>query len=286
MRFTSPSLALALISLATLSAGTATHGDLAHRNYKPETSGRTVCGCITGAIKVNGRNCGNLATELCTCTNVLAELVESTTRNPIRTGRDHEGRDRTISALTDRINKCKKEDKRTCTHPKHSHPSCSRRNLCGYTCDRGYHDCGNNSCKRVCSAAPTGYISHPDKRDENYWGHRAQRSCAAGWTACGVPGGTSREWECLNTQTDLESCGGCPSGTVSSLTASASGKDCTAIPHIADVACVAGGCAVQRCLPGFKISSAGDACVAESSLFRTAFQAASAWGLEHIPLDK
>ena len=63
------------------------------------------------------------------------------------------------------------------------------------------------------------------------------------------------------------------------------GVDCTAIPAVMDVSCVAGSCAVKRCQPGFVVSANGAYCV------RTAFMAqvdipAAAYGLEHVPLQK
>ena len=63
------------------------------------------------------------------------------------------------------------------------------------------------------------------------------------------------------------------------------GVDCTAIPAVMDVSCVAGSCAVKRCQPGFVVSANGAYCV------RTAFTAqgdipAAAYGLEHVPLQK
>lgn len=65
-------------------------------------------------------------------------------------------------------------------------------------------------------------------------------------TACPLFDG-SNEYECLDTQSHLESCGGCASeGT---------GRDCTAIAGAADVACVSGQCVVSKCLPGFEANS-------------------------------
>lgn len=39
------------------------------------------------------------------------------------------------------------------------------------------------------------------------------------------------------------------------------GKDCTAIPNVADVKCLVGVCDISACNEGFQLSSAGDACV-------------------------
>ena len=42
------------------------------------------------------------------------------------------------------------------------------------------------------------------------------------------------------------------------------GKDCSAIPNVADVLCQAGECVVNACKTDFALSPAGDACVATS----------------------
>lgn len=47
------------------------------------------------------------------------------------------------------------------------------------------------------------------------------------------------------------------------------GSDCTAIPGVADVACVSGSCAVSRCEHGWKVSSDASHCL-EESLVRNA----------------
>ena len=97
-----------------------------------------------------------------------------------------------------------------------------------------------------------------------------------GWAACGVFGGGARAWECVNTARDLESCecatrgivefflnllflgGGC----VLPLTPfSPIGQDCTAIPGVADVSCLSGGCVIHRCMPGHALSSDGTSCI-------------------------
>ncbi|KAJ6576082.1 hypothetical protein DFH09DRAFT_372063 [Mycena vulgaris] len=282
MRFTISSLAL--LSLATLSRAAVVSDDLAARTYPTSTTGisATTCACISGNFQIGGHDCGTFQTELCTCISILVNLVGTTSRAPLLEGRRYGGYDKTYNALKDKINNCGKQDKQTCYHPENSSPNCSRKNLCGYTCDKGYVDC-NGKCKTTCS---TGSISNPSKRDNAYWGHRVQKSCQAGWTACGVLGGGPRDWECLNIANDLESCGGCPTGTVSSLTGVASGADCTAIANVADVSCVAGGCAVEKCIPGYKVSASGTTCEENRSLFRNTLHAAASYGLEHLPFRK
>jgi hypothetical protein len=64
-------------------------------------------------------------------------------------------------------------------------------------------------------------------------------------------------FECLDTTSDVESCGGCSFP----LPGAKKGRDCTAIPHAANVACVDGGCVVETCLRGFVLENSE--CVAK-----------------------
>lgn len=72
--------------------------------------------------------------------------------------------------------------------------------------------------------------------------------CPPGRTACPVEGGG---YECIDTDTELESCGGC---RVPGSSAPA-GIDCTALPgvHPHAVTCTRGRCVTFRCKPGFTL---------------------------------
>ncbi|KAG2154566.1 hypothetical protein DEU56DRAFT_847723 [Suillus clintonianus] len=85
--------------------------------------------------------------------------------------------------------------------------------------------------------------------------------CLNGLVACPVlstPGQFPRtftEWEavgfeCVDFTADLRSCGGC-----SSLDPTE--HDCTKIPHVQGVACVAGECQISSCQPGYSLQAAG-----------------------------
>lgn len=68
--------------------------------------------------------------------------------------------------------------------------------------------------------------------------------CPNDMTACTVPTASGVwAWECLDTQTELESCGGCLS--------TGAGKDCTSIAHAVSVGCEEGACVVHSCKTGF-----------------------------------
>jgi len=72
--------------------------------------------------------------------------------------------------------------------------------------------------------------------------------------SCPIPGSKrSSEQECLDTRSELTSCGGCVS--------LGQGQDCSAIPNAKVSTCQTGRCVVQKCKPGYQVGSAGDACV-------------------------
>jgi len=195
-----------------------------------------------------------------------------------------------------------------CYYPDHSKPRCEGRNPCAFDCTDGFsHDSDDESkeckCKapnQICNGkcVPKGACpSQKPHEDRRRW--LGSGSCAErghGWVACGVYGGGPRSWECVNTARDLESCGGC----VVPLTAySPQGKDCTAIPGVADVACHYGECAVRRCLPGLVPSADGSRCVLKhpksmqdypaetyEEVYDPEYEQARVYGLEHVPLDR
>jgi len=74
------------------------------------------------------------------------------------------------------------------------------------------------------------------------------------------------------------------------------GKDCTAIPGVADVSCMFGECVVRRCLPGLVPSADGGRCLLKhpksmhgsdglEEVYDSEYEEARVYGLEHVPLD-
>ncbi|OBZ77311.1 Protein priA [Grifola frondosa] len=90
----------------------------------------------------------------------------------------------------------------------------------------------------------------------------AQSTCNSYETVCGVYGGGPYGFECLDVDSELESCGGCiipnPFSLASNLRVS--GRDCTTISGVHDVSCVAGRCMVQSCAIGWTINTDGEGC--------------------------
>lgn len=76
-------------------------------------------------------------------------------------------------------------------------------------------------------------------------------------------------YECVDTQSNIESCGGCPG--------EGNGQDCTAIEGVADVACVNSVCLVTSCRRGWKVVN-GTECEPDHNSARFQ-QAVSFWQL-------
>ncbi|WWC65101.1 uncharacterized protein I303_107715 [Kwoniella dejecticola CBS 10117] len=80
--------------------------------------------------------------------------------------------------------------------------------------------------------------------------------CPSGLTGC-VVGRDPEAFECVDTQADLESCGGCMNGlygpTIRNSTSS--GVDCSALPNVAlgGVTCSRGQCEISACRYGYAL---------------------------------
>ncbi|TFK94951.1 hypothetical protein K466DRAFT_534758 [Polyporus arcularius HHB13444] len=168
------------------------------------------------------------------------------------------------------------KDHQKCVYPDNADPVCASGTPCGFKCKNGFTaspdkhpiDClckfPHKVCNGVCGSFKACPSGKPFRRDAL----RKRAICGEGLTACGIFGHSSfshEAWECINTATDLESCGGC----AFPLDAfSPHGLDCTAIPGVTDVSCVAGACVVRRCAPGFVTSDDGTFCVASQSMLQ------------------
>lgn len=73
---------------------------------------------------------------------------------------------------------------------------------------------------------------------------RMEQTCGKGEKACRVFGGKELAFECLDTENNIESCGGCPLD---------GGEDCTAIFGARAVECVRGRCHVRECEKGLQL---------------------------------
>ncbi|WWC90271.1 uncharacterized protein L201_005204 [Kwoniella dendrophila CBS 6074] len=93
--------------------------------------------------------------------------------------------------------------------------------------------------------------------------------CPDGLTACNLLDGDGVSYECIDTNTELESCGGCLNGQFMPKdhgkkgSSRRYGQDCTAIPGVnpSSVTCSAGQCKIYGCDHGARFSLKGDSCV-------------------------
>jgi len=99
--------------------------------------------------------------------------------------------------------------------------------------------------------------THKQTRSEH--GKRAARSrehslCPVDSEACPIAtaSGLSGDIECIDTSSELESCGGCTSIGL--------GQDCTAIEGAWNVGCNRGKCEVLSCAEGYTLSASGQSC--------------------------
>jgi hypothetical protein len=111
---------------------------------------------------------------------------------------------------------------------------------CHFNCTNGYTQCGTKYCmdpaKQSCQSGVP--VNAPGRRS---------LSCPTGFSSCSVPGGG---WECLNTDNDIESCGGC---------FNVGGVDCTSLPGVSSVSCVSGECESTSCVKGYSLI--GNSCI-------------------------
>jgi hypothetical protein len=101
--------------------------------------------------------------------------------------------------------------------------------------------------------------SHHTHSSRSEYGKRAARSrepsiCPVDSEACPIAtaSGLSGEVECIDTSSELESCGGC--------TSIGQGQDCTAIEGAWNVGCNRGKCEVLSCADGYTLSASGQSC--------------------------
>lgn len=157
-------------------------------------------------------------------------------------------------------------------------------------------DCSFSCSTTTTKRCGTGCIANtatcasglPQKRDLE------KKNCPLGWEVCETGtvgfGGKSAGWECVNTKSDLESCGGCQQP----LQGRSAGMDCTAIVGIDGVACVSGVCEINSCLKGYKlennactpITRSAASAAASSSAAMAAKRAAASDGEASITIEK
>ncbi|KAF8151730.1 hypothetical protein B0H34DRAFT_678288 [Crassisporium funariophilum] len=227
----------------------------------------------------------NSSTDACLCVSTLPSYIAT---NPFTiAGAAIAGKAAVTSALTAMINSCLGHQQ--CNYPGNSVPVCQHGNPCGFTCKDGYSpspsshptDCVcakpytlcNGKCG-IYKACPSGYVKRELSAPKD-------KRCPKGLTACAILGRNLKSWECVDTQSDLESCGGCMLSLHPNFPET-DGVDCTAITGVSDVSCGQGQCIVHRCMPGYDVNFSGNSCVYSEQSDPVIL--ASQFGLEHVPL--
>lgn len=116
---------------------------------------------------------------------------------------------------------------------------------CGFVCTNGYVKCGTSSCINPATQVCVSGVPKPKARRRDVEPQRTLGGyCPDGLQSCPLPHGG---YECVNTATDLEACGGCPSYAGVYGNATGPGRDCSALDGVDDVSCIQGSCVVKSC---------------------------------------
>ncbi|KIO29697.1 hypothetical protein M407DRAFT_21123 [Tulasnella calospora MUT 4182] len=120
----------------------------------------------------------------------------------------------------------------------------------------------NNYCPNPTDGGPTGSPIARKKRDTH---------CTRGLESCPHYSGRGG-FECVNTQNDPESCGGCVS-----FDGKGSGTDCTALEGVSVTRCAKGSCVVDACRKGYAKSLDGSSCTLAKSVDGSNSEALKSW---------
>ncbi|GHJ85925.1 hypothetical protein NliqN6_2327 [Naganishia liquefaciens] len=152
----------------------------------------------------------------------------------------------------------------SCPYPANSSPLCTGGNTlpgttCNFQCNTGYRLCGTSFCILNTANCVSGF---PGRRSQLPVPSvdNAASLCPAGLEACytsdmsmslGKPVG----WECVDTSSDVESCGGCEWP----VSGKGQGEDCSSLDGVNEVSCNRGKCEALSCMRGFVLN--GTECV-------------------------
>jgi len=131
-------------------------------------------------------------------------------------------------------------------------------------CASGWCRTSSSHLCESLSSQPTSVKRNSRRMERRYFGQTSfeeysmrRGGCGKGFTSCPVSSETSI-FECINTDSTIESCGGCPSYV------GGTGIDCTTIPNVDSVLCVSGTCLITSCSNGFELNLDGSSCVPQT----------------------
>ncbi|KAH9898402.1 hypothetical protein C8Q73DRAFT_664090 [Cubamyces lactineus] len=141
-------------------------------------------------------------------------------------------------------------------HPNQPPPQCGS----GWGWDDGSKCCFPHGSSTTSTPQPSSKPGKPGHSGGGWWKRahsksRAASLCPNGLDACPISGlsGLTGDFECVDIQNDIQSCGGCVS--------TGAGQDCTAIDGSWNVGCNNGKCVVFTCAAGYKRSADGSMCI-------------------------
>ncbi|KAH9975013.1 hypothetical protein BGW80DRAFT_126310 [Lactifluus volemus] len=248
-----------------------------------------VCAFVSSVVDITINAC------LCTSDSALQDFIESDPDPQLAAEIAQNTENDVFALLTSAILGAAQD--LNCQYPDHSSPACVGQDPCGFTCTDGFTPfppgnpttCACKGDSVICNGQCVDAGSCPSSlsvKKKRWVGSGICAEMGPEWAACGVFGGTAHSWECINTARDLESCGGCMLPLTPYVPI---GQDCTSLPGVSDVACIAGECVVQRCLPGYSVGRDGNHCVSrhgEHSEYdedEAESVPARVYGLKHVP---
>ncbi|KAF9465896.1 hypothetical protein BDZ94DRAFT_1296096 [Collybia nuda] len=168
-----------------------------------------------------------------------------------------------------------------CSLPPHAHRACTTGDPCAFVCDPNYIKVGNicicphplTECNGRC-----GDFSHGCPSTTPYYSRapnliikpittlaQAQDTCKPKETVCGIVGreGTLA-YECVDTRSTLDSCGGCvvQHSFIDTNRSVVKGRDCGLLPGILAAECFNSHCIINQCQSGLTPNNNKTECIA------------------------
>ncbi|KAF9515657.1 hypothetical protein BS47DRAFT_775421 [Hydnum rufescens UP504] len=192
-----------------------------------------ICAPLDGDLKILGVNYGKI--DVCLCVSAIPAFIKTDPTG--KKASKHLGEPYLTDYLTNLTETT--PGAQDCQYPDHAIPACTPN--CGFTCQPPYVMWGG-----TCVLPPSSGLK---KRGLDIDLDEDLR-CAWGLTKCGAWNQPVAQvgFECLDTRSHLESCGGC---TLAFGTNEATGQDCTAIPGVLGVLCEESKCVVHSCRRGW-----------------------------------
>jgi len=226
--------------------------------FKPRAS-VDVCAEINTSLNILGISYGQL--DICLCVSAIPNVLVSgdvvLTNAVAKVGAQSVTKSLNDLVLSAAHNK-------QCQYPDNCKPVCQSGNPCGFECNDGfvpYPPSNPTTCNcpapfKVCNGQCGSYDTCGSQPAYPYSKRELDTECQPGWKLCKIPG--RGILECVDVMNDLWSCGGCE---LSSFADEQVGIDCTVIPNVAGVSCLAGACKVESCRRGFQLDEDEISCV-------------------------